>query len=138
MKWAIAAVVVAVVSVVVALVVAVGSTRDAVPGELRGCVLDGQAGIVRSEGDFGALARSDIGAGALREVRRTRLGEDTAVLLQGTRYRLLVLAGRKSPPLDGDLPRRLFERTNEYALVARELDPSRGVLADCVALVAAR
>ncbi len=137
MKWAFGAVVLAVASVVVALVVAVGSTRDPVPGRLRECVLDGQAGLLRSEGDFGSLGRSDVAAGAVREVGRRRLGDDTVVLLRGTRYRLLVLAGRKSPGLDGDLPRRVFERTAEYALVARELDPLRGVLADCVALAAA-
>jgi hypothetical protein len=59
------------------------------------------------------------------------------VFLQGSGYRLLVLAGRKSPPLDGDLPLRIYERTNEFALVARERDPMRGVLAGCVEVVAA-
>lgn len=132
MRWALAAVLAAVASVVVALVLAVGSTRDTVPGALRDCVLDGQAGIVRSEADLGAQARSDIGAGALRERSRTRVGDDTAVLLEGTRYRLLVLAGRGSPPLDGDLPRRVYERAAAFALVARETDPIRGVLRGCV------
>lgn len=132
MKWALAAVLAGVVGVVVALALAIGSTRDPVPERLRGCVLDGQAGILRGEADFGAQARSDIGAGALRERSRTRLGEDTAVLFEGTRYRLLVLAGRGSPPLDGDLPRRVFERTARFALVARETDPIRGVLRGCV------
>lgn len=138
MRWALAAVLVALAGVVVALVVAVGATRDAVPGRLRGCVKDGQAGVMRSAADLGAQPRSDIGAGAVRELARTRVGDDTAVLLAGANYRLLVLAGRKSPPLEGDLPRRLFDRTADFALVAKEVDPVKGVLRDCVALVAER
>lgn len=138
MRWALAAVLVAIASVVVAFVLAVGSTRDPVPDQLRDCVQDGQAGIMRSEADLGAQPRSDIGAGAVRELERTRVGADTAVLLEGTGYRLLVLAGRKSPPLGGDLPLRVYERTPAFALVAKEVDPIRGVLRDCVALVAGR
>lgn len=136
MKWAIGAVLLGIVTVVVALVVAVGATRDPVPEAMRDCVTDGQAGIMRSEGDLGAQARSDVGAGAVRERSRTRVGEDTAVLLEGTGYRLLVLAGRKSPPLDGDLPLRVFGQTAAYALVAKETDPIRGVLRGCITLVA--
>lgn len=138
MRWALAAVVVAVAAVVVALVLAVGSTRDTVPDDLRACVRDGQAGVVRGEDDLGAQARSDIGARAVREVGRTPLGDDTAVLLEGTGYRLLVLAGRKSPSLGGDLPLRVFERAPEYALVAKETDPVRGVLRECVDLLKRR
>lgn len=134
MKWALALVLVAVVGVVVALVVAVGSTRDQVPGTLRRCVIAGQAAVVLSEGDLGSQVRSDIAAGAVRETRRAALGDDTVVLLRGTNYGLLVLAGRKSPPLDGDLPLRIFTRASGFALVAKETDPSRGVLGDCVAL----
>ena len=136
MKWALAAVLAAVGVVVVALVLAVGASRDPVPERLRACVLDAQAGVVRSQGDFGGQARSDIGAGALREVQRTRLGEDTAVLLRGTKYRILVLGSKKSPPLDGDLALRVYDRAAEYPLVAREVDPLEGVLRACVALAA--
>ncbi len=136
MRWALAAVLAAVASVVVAFVLAVGSTRDPVPDRLRECVVAGQAGIMRSEADLGAQPRSDIAAGAVREVGRTRLGGDTAVLLEGSTYRLLVLAGRKSPPLGGDLALRVYERTPEFALVAKEVGPDRGVLRDCVALIA--
>lgn len=135
MRWALAAALVALACVVAAIAVAIRSTRDPVPGRLRDCVLDGRAGIVRSEGDLGSQVRSDIGAGAVRETRRVRLGDDTAVLLRGTGYELLVLAGRKSPPLSGDLPLRVFELTPAYALVARESAPSTGVLRDCIALV---
>lgn len=134
MKWALALVLVAVAAVIVALVLAVGSTRDPEPDALRGCATDGGAGVMRSAADLGAQARSDVGARALREVSRTRVGDDTAVLLSGTGYRLLVLAGRKSPPLDGDLARRVYERTPAFALVAKEVDPVRGVLRGCVVL----
>ncbi len=137
MRWALAAVLLAVASVVVVLVVAIGSTRDAVPGQLRDCVLDGEAGLVRGEVDLGAQPRSDIGAGTLRAGRPVRLGEDTAVVLEGTGYRLLVLAGRKSPPLDGDLGRRVYDRASEFALVAKEVDPVDGVLRGCVRAAAA-
>ena len=136
MRWALALGLVAVASVVVAFVLAVGSTRDPVPGQMRDCVLAGQAGVMLSEADLGAQLRSDIGAGAVRELSRTRVGDDIAVLLEGTTYRLLVLAGRKSPPLDSDLPRRVYERTPEFALVAKEADPIEGVLSECVARAA--
>ncbi len=138
MKWALAAALLVVAGVVVVFVLAVGSTRDPVPGRLRDCVLDGQAGVMRSEADLGAQPRSDIAAGAVRELSRTRAGGDTAVLLEGTNYRLLVLAGRNSPPLDGDLALRVYERTPEFALVAKEVDPTEGVLHDCVVLAAGR
>ncbi len=138
MKWLAALLAAAVVTVVVAFVVAVGSTRDSVPGALRDCVLDGQAGIVRGPAELGGRIRTDIGAGELRERTRTKLGQDTAVVLEGSNYRILVLAARKSPPLDGDLAQRVFDRAPAYALVAKEVDPSQGVLAGCVRLVAAR
>lgn len=138
MRWALALALAALVAVVAAFVLAVGSSRDPIPGRLRACAQDGRAGIMRSEADLGAQPRSDIGAGAVRELSRTQLGEDVAVLLEGTGYRLLVLGGRKSPPLDGDLALRVFERTREFALVAKEIDPVRGVLRDCTALAAGR
>ena len=136
MRWALALLVAALVTVVVALVLAVGATRDPIPGRLRDCVLDGQAGIMRSDADLGAQARSDIGAGAVRERLRRRAGDDTVVLLEGTGFRLLVLAGRGSPSLGGDLPRTVYERTQQFALVAKEVDPIRGVLDGCIGLVA--
>lgn len=136
MKWALAAALAVLAAVVLAFVLAIGSTRDTVPDDLRDCVSDGQAGVMRSEGDLGAQARSDIGAGELRERSRTRLGDDTAVLFDGTGYRLLVLAGRGSPPLGDQLPLRVYERTAQWALVAKEVDPIRGVLRGCVGLVA--
>ncbi len=134
MKWALALALGAVVAAGAAFVLAVGSTRDPVPDTLRDCVVDGRAGIMRSSADLGAQPRSDIGAGAVRELTRTRVGKGTAVLLRGTNYRLLVLAGRGSPPLDGNLPMRVYERTPEFALVAKEVDPIEGVLRGCVSL----
>ena len=134
MRWALALVAVAVAGVVAAIVLAVGATRDPVPDRLRRCVEAGQAQVVRSDGDLGAQVRSDIGAGALRELSRTALGSDTVVLLRGTRYRLLVLAGRKSPPLTAGLPLRVFRQADAFALVAKETEPSRGVLTDCITL----
>jgi hypothetical protein len=137
-KWAGAVAALALVGTIAALVLAIRSTRDPVPGALRDCVLDGEAAILRSAGDLGVRGRADIGDGVLRELGRRRVGDDTAVLLQGSGYRLLVLAGRKSPPLGSGLPLRIYERTSEFALVARELDPLRGVLSGCVEVVAAR
>ena len=138
MRWAFALVALALVGTVVAVVLAVRGTRDPVPARLRACVMAGEAQVVQSDGDLGTQVRSDIGARALRATGRTRLGEDTAVLLRGTGYRLLVLAGRKSPPLGGDLGLRIFTRASAYGLVAKETDPSRGVLEDCVAAAQAR
>lgn len=138
MKWALVLALGAVAAVVAAFALAVGSTRDPVPDRIRDCVVDGQAGVVRGAADLGAQPRSDIGAGAVRELTRTRVGEDTAVLLRGTNYRLLVLAGRKSPPLVGNLPLRVYERTPEFALVAKEVDPIEGVLLGCVTLASRR
>lgn len=138
MKWALGLLALALVAVVVAFVLAVDSTRDPVPGRLRACATDGGAGVVRGEIDLGAQPRSDIGAGALRVRARRQVGEDTAVLLDGTRYRLLVVAGRGSPPLTGDLGRRIYDSAAQYALVAKEVDPVRGVLGDCIALVSGR
>lgn len=134
MKWLALLLGVSVVAGIVALVVAIGSTRDTVPGTLRDCVLDGNAGLVRGPADLGGQIRSDIDAGTIRERSRARVGDDTAVLLAGTNYRILVLAGRASPPLDGDLGRRVYERAGEYALVAKEVDPVQGALGGCIAL----
>lgn len=138
MKWAIGLVVVMALACVAAFVLAVGSTRDVVPVDLRACVRKTDAAQMRSPGDLGTRTRTDVGAGALREVSRRRLGPDTAVLLQGSGYRLLVLGANGSPPLDDQLAQRAYLQTPRFALVAREIDPVRGALAGCVALVAAK
>ncbi len=137
MKWALALLGVVAVGAVAAFVFAVASTRDVVPVDLRACVRRSDATQMRSPGDLGSRVRTDVDAGALRESSRRRLGPDTAVLLDGTGYRLLVLGAKGSPPLDGALARRAYLQTARFALVARELDPVQGELAGCVTQVAA-
>lgn len=137
MKWALAGALAMLVVVVVGFALIVSANRDPVPDALRGCVVDGGAGVMLSEGDLGARARSDIDAGAVKELGRTPVGEDTAVLLGGSTYRLLVLLGRGSPAPDEDLPRQVYERTSEFALVAKESDPLKDLLRGCVELTAA-
>lgn len=136
MKWALIGALSMLVVVVVGVVLVVGANRDPVPGALRECVLGGGAGVVLSEGDLGAQVRSDLEADAVRELTRSPVGEDTAVLLAGTNYRLLVLLGRGSPAPDGDLPQQIYDRAAEFALVAREVDPQKNLLSGCVRLVA--
>lgn len=136
MKWALAGALAMLVVVVVGFVLVVSVNRDPVPGALRGCVLDGGAGVMLSEGDLGAQVRSDLEAGTVRELERVPVGEDTAVLLAGANYRLLVVLGRGSPAPNGNLPLQVYERAAEFALVAKEIDPQENLLRGCVRLVA--
>jgi hypothetical protein len=136
-KLALAGALATLVVVVVGCVLLVRANRDPVPGAVRTCVESGGAGVMLSEGDLGAQARSDIGAHAVRELSRARVGDDTAVILRGTNYRLLVLLGRKSPAPDGNLPLQVYDRTSEFALVAKEADPLKDLLSGCVRLAAA-
>ncbi|MBA2347306.1 MAG: hypothetical protein H0V81_03355 [Solirubrobacterales bacterium] len=138
MKWALAGLLAMLAVVAVGFVLVVAANRDPVPDALRGCVLDGGAGVMLSEGDLGAQVRSDLEAQAVRELSRSPVGEDTAVLLAGTNFRLLVLLGRGSPEADGNLPLQVYERTAEFALVAKEVDPQENLLRGCVGLVAER
>lgn len=138
MKWALAGALTTLVVVVVACVLFVRANRDPVPEDIRTCVQSGGGGVMLSEGDLGSQARSDIGARAVEEISRTRVGADTAVLLRGTNYRLLVLMGRKSPAPDGNLPLQVYDRTSEFALVAKEVDPLKDLLSGCVQLAARR
>jgi len=121
---------------VIAIVVAVISSRDDLPGDLRGCAKRGGAEVVKGPANLGATRR-EIDAGTLVRDRRIRRGKDTVIVLSGQRFRLLVLANASSPPLTGDLPRRVYERADEYAVVALETDPLRGVLAACADTVTA-
>ncbi len=136
MKWALAGALSLLVVVVVGFVLVVAANRDPVPDALRTCVLDGGAGVILSEGDLGAQVRSDLEAGAVEERERFPVGEDTAVLLEGANYRLLVLLGRGSPAPDGNLPLQVYDRASEFALVAREIDPQKNLLRGCARLVA--
>ena len=136
MKWALLGALSMLAVVVVGFILVIGANRDPVPDALRECVLGGGAGVVLSEGDLGAQVRSDLEADAVRELSRSPVGDDTAILLQGANYRLLVLMGRGSPAPDGNLPQQIYDRASEFALVAREVDPQKNLLRGCVRLVA--
>lgn len=120
---------------VVVFVLAVASTKDDLPGDLRKCVLRGQAQVVHGPANLGP-ARPEIAAGTLTRVRTLKKGKDTVMVLQGRQFRLLVLADAKAPPLTGDLPKRLYEHADAYPLVALEVDPLKGVLSGCAGIVA--
>lgn len=137
MKWALLGALSMLAVVTVGFILVIGANRDPVPDALRECVLGGGAGVILSEGDLGAQVRSDLEAGAVRELSRSPVGQDTAVLLEGANYRLLVLVGRGSPASDGNLPVQIYDRASEFALVAREVDPQKNLLRGCVRLVAA-
>lgn len=134
MRWLAGGLVLVVAGVVAAFALAVHRTRDPVPGKLADCV-ERSDGVRARDAVTLQATRSDIDAGAVREVRRYTLGKDRAVLLRGPRFGLLVVAGRKSPPLDGDVARRAYERAAEYAFVGLEIDPVRGALRGCADLV---
>ena len=130
MKLLIALVALMAVGCVVGLAVAIRGTRDPVPGRLQACIRDSDAGLARGPINLQA-ARRDVETGDVREVQRYRLGEDRAVLLQGGRFRMLVLGGRKSPPLSGNLALEAYRRTGAFPVVAIEIDPVRGQLDGC-------
>lgn len=136
MKGIFALVALALAVVVTVLVLAIVRTHDDVADDLVRCVENGDAGVVRGPDLLGPL-RADLANGQPpRIVRRYRLGENGAVLLEGGGYRILALDGRNGPPLDGDVALRIFERTSDFAVVAVERDPLRGVLAGCASLQA--
>jgi hypothetical protein len=120
---------------VLALVFAIRSTKDDLPGDLRGCLQRGDATIVKGPVNLGS-ARREIDAGTLKRERVVRNGDDTVIVFSGQRFRLLVLANETSPPLTGDLPRRIYERADEYPVVAIEVDPIKGILAACAGIAA--
>jgi hypothetical protein len=132
-RLAVALVALALAGVVAALVVGVSRTRDPAPDRVASCAQDGGAQRVRGALNLQA-ARADIDAGATRVVRRYDVGGDPAVLVRGPRFRLLVVEGRKSPALGGDVARRVYARAAEYAYVGIEIDPVRGVLDGCAKL----
>jgi hypothetical protein len=118
---------------IVALVLAISSSKDDLPGDLRACLQRGDATIVKGPINLGA-ARREIDAGTLTRVRTVHGGHNTVVVFSGQRFRLLVLANESSPSLGGDLPRRLYEHADAYPVVAIELDPNKGVLAGCAGI----
>jgi hypothetical protein len=120
---------------VVVFVLAVGGSKDDLPGDLRDCVKRGQAAVVHGPASLGA-ARREIAAKSLTKVNTIQNGEDTVIVMRGSSFRLLVLANASSPTLSGDLPKRLYERADEYPLVALEVDPVKGVLSGCAGIAA--
>ncbi len=117
------------------IAVAVRSSKDDLPGDLRACLQRGEATIVKGPINLGS-ARREIDAGTLTRQRTVRHGDDTVVVFAGRRFRLLVLANSSSPSLAGDLPRRIYERADAFAVVAIEVDPVKGVLAGCAGIAA--
>lgn len=133
MKVAGAVMAVASIVTVIVFILAVRSTKDDLIGDMRNCIKRGDAVVVHGASNLGA-ARADIAAKVVTRVRTYHKDDDTVMVLQGSRFRLLVLANEKSPTLAGDLPKRLFEHADDYPLVAVEYDPIKGTLAGCAAI----
>ena len=134
MKLAGALMAIASIVTIVVVVIAVRSNRDDLPGDLRACVNEGDANVVHGPVNLG-VARREIAAKQVRRVRTLRDGDDTVVVLAGSRFRLLVLRNASSPAFAADLPKQLYEHADEFPLVAVEVDPVRDVLTGCAALV---
>lgn len=137
MRWALLALVGGLLAVVAILVVAIASSRDPVPNDLRDCIRAGEARVIRTQDALG-IARADIGAGTLRVTRRFEAGEDDGVLLQprGTdRYSVVVLRDPENPAFERDVARQLFDDPSLFAVVGIETAPVRGVLSGCAALL---
>ncbi len=116
------------------LVLSIVRTHDDVRDSVATCVTNSEAAIAAGPDVLGML-RADLANGTSPQVtQRYSLGENDAVLLTGTGYRLLAMPGRNGPSLDGDVALRVFEQTSSFALVAVERDPLRGVLAACASL----
>jgi len=132
-RWAAALLALVIVLAAAGAVWAILASHDTPPDDIASCALDD--GARRARGEEGLqVAREDIRAGTLRPVRRWAMGEDEALLLDGTGFRVLVVGVPGGPPLRGaDLPFRLYRRTASFATVLLERDPLRGVLERCVA-----
>lgn len=116
----------------VAIVFAVQRSHDGVPERVRACAEARGAHAVKTREGL-ASARPDVLAGVRPRARVFRLGQDRAVLLQGTDYAVLVVRSPSNPPLPGDLLRSVYRDPSPWALVAVERAPVRGVLARCAA-----
>jgi hypothetical protein len=114
-----------------AVVVALHRSRDPVPGDLRTCVERHGAVAVRTRESLGTV-RPDLLTGARPPLRTWAAGEDRVAVLQGADYAVLVLKVPTNPALGGNLLRRVYADPSDWALVAVERDPVRGVLARCV------
>jgi len=117
-------------AMITAFVIAVRHSRDTVPNAIRACLDDSAAHVIQGPEGL-AFARQDIEDGRMRTLKRYKLGGDRGVLLGADGYSVLVVATHASPPLSGNLARRVYLRTSEYAVVATEQAPVRGVLDGC-------
>jgi hypothetical protein len=120
----------AVVGAIAAIVFALQRSHDAVPENVRACA-EGRGAVAVKASEGMTSARPDVLAGHRPPQRDWRLGQDRAVLLQGTDYAVLVVRAPSNPQLGGDLLRRVYRDPSPWALVAVERDPVRGVLARC-------
>ena len=115
---------------IVAIVVAVHRAHDGVPDRLRSCAeARGAHAVKTSEGL--ASARPDVLAGVRPPARALHLGQDRAVLMQGSDYAVLVVRAPSNPPLPADLLRSVYRNPSRWALVVVERAPVHGVLAGC-------
>ena len=136
MRWAALLLVLVLAGAGTAGVWALTKSHNAQPEQVTACATEHGARVAQGEDGLG-FARQDIRAGGLRIARRYRLGRDGAVLLRGSGYRILVIAGVRSPSLQArGLPLRLYRRTPEFTSVLTERDPIRTV--DACARAAAR
>lgn len=133
MKGLLALVAFGFVASVAALVLAVGSSRDPVPGSIKDCVREGGGTLVRGQEGLQPV-RDDLLTRSLRADGPPRaVGQDRVVLLSGARARVLVLATERGASLDvPDLPTVLYADPSRFPVVAVEIDPVRGLLARCV------
>ncbi|WP_205696841.1 hypothetical protein [Conexibacter sp. SYSU D00693] len=119
MRWAAALLVVAVAATVAILVWAISGSRDTVPDDLRSCVLDGGATVVRSNDTLRDFAR-DLEAGRVESSAPVAVRDRRAVLLDAPDLRILVLAAEGSAPLDSGVARRVAATPEVYSVVAVE------------------
>jgi hypothetical protein len=117
---------------VLAVVLALGASRDLIPGDVKACVREGGGTIVRGPEGLQPI-RDDLVTRAVRPGERLRLGPETqALLLEGTRARVLVVAGPSNPQLGGrEFLERLYADPSRWSVVASEVDPRDGLLLRC-------
>jgi hypothetical protein len=117
---------------ITAVVFAVQRSHDGVPERVRACAEDRGAFAVKASEGLSA-ARPDVLAGREPPRRTWRVGQDHAVLVQGSDYAVLVVRSPTNPPLPSGLLRSVYRDPSAYALVAVERAPVRGVLVRCAA-----
>jgi hypothetical protein len=122
---------VAAAAAIVAIVFAVNRSHDGVPGRVRACAEKRGAVAVKTSEALGS-ARPDVLAGNQLPQRAWRVGQDRAVLVQGTDYAVLVVRAPTNPPLPAQVLRTVYRDPSVYALVVVERAPLHGVLARCV------